>query len=105
MIYTNDSNFSKDVLLEGLPVLLEFFTPTCQPCRQMEPWLQKLEFDVAGRVKIVKIDSTKSPLATQFYGVRIAPTIMIFNGGDVLRTIRGKPPTPQHLYDLVAHYM
>ena len=96
MIYANDSSFSKEVLLEWLPVLLEFFTPTCQPCRQIEPWLQKLEFDVAGRVKIVKMDPTKSPLTSKFYGVRIAPTIMIFKNGDVLRTIQGKPPTPQH---------
>lgn len=105
MIIANDSNFGEEVLLAQPPVFVEFFTTTCQPCRQIEPWLQKLEFDCAGKIKFVKIDSSKSHHTAKQFRIKIAPTIMMFEKGEVARTILGKPPTPQHLYDFVQPYL
>lgn len=91
--------------MEDGPVLVEFFTTTCQPCRQMEPWLQKLEFDMRGRLKVVKVDSTRARLMCEFYGVKMAPTLIMFKNGEPLQMIQGKPPSPQRLYDFVEPYL
>lgn len=105
MIVVNDSNFAGTVLSGRTPVLVEFFTTTCQPCRALEPWLQKLEFDLQGQLKVVKVDAQRSPSLAQFYGAQMAPTLIVFKNGEPKQMIRGKPPTLQRLYDFVGPYL
>ncbi|MHC4431033.1 MAG: thioredoxin family protein [Planctomycetota bacterium] len=103
--HADDSNFQSEVLSHPGTVLVEFFTPTCQPCRQLEPWLRNLAQQFHGRLKVVKVDSTRSPMVSNHFGVRMAPTLIVFRGGQAMQAIQGKPPSPNRLVTFVQPYL
>ena len=90
--YADDSTFASEVLQHQGPVLVEFFTQSCVPCRRLEPLLRELASNLHGRLKVVKIDSERALQTAQNYGVRMAPTLMIFQHGEPRATINGMPP-------------
>lgn len=69
-------------------VLVDFYTPTCAPCKVMHPVLEELseEFD---DVKIAKVDVTKTPAASQVYGVMSVPTLMFMKDSQVKEIAKG----------------
>jgi len=84
-------DFAAEVQMHHGLVLVEFYTPSCGPCKQLEPHLRRLSDDLAGQVKVVKVNSNTSPQSVQTFGIQMAPTLMLFHGGRVLNVIRGNP--------------
>jgi len=105
VINADDNSFQQEVGNHRGAVLVEFVTPTCSACRQIEPWLQRLEQQLAGQLKIVKVDSTRSPGAAHAFGVRMAPTLIVFKNGQPMQAIQGKPPSPSRLMTFVQPYL
>lgn len=103
--HADDASFDDEVLQHRGPVLVEFFTTTCQPCRQIEPWLKSIAAQFSGRLKVVKVDSNKARGVSSFYGVRMAPTLVIFIDGKVMQVIQGKPPAQSRLVSFVQQYL
>jgi len=87
----DDSNFDQEVRQAHGPVLVEFFTPSCGPCRQLEPHLRKLAGDLSGRLKVVKVNSNQAQQTASKYGVRMAPTLILFKSGNPINAIQGNP--------------
>ena len=88
MLYeANDADFASEVQMHSGPVLVEFYTPSCGPCQQLEPHLRRLAEDLSGRLKVVKVNSNTSPSVSQAFGIRMAPTLVLFNGGRVVQVI------------------
>ena len=69
-------------------VLADFYTPTCQPCKQLIPVLEELHYKRPG-VRIVKIDVTQHHEAAQRLGIRCVPTVMVFEDNKVIGVLRG----------------
>jgi thioredoxin 1 len=103
--HVDDQSFHLEVEMSRGAVLVEFVTPTCSACRQIEPWLQGLAQQLAGQLKIVKIDSTRARRVAQAFGIRMAPTLIVFRNGQPMQTIQGKPPTPNRLFSFVQPYL
>jgi thioredoxin 1 len=103
--YADDHTFQQEVQMHRGAVLVEFVTPTCSACRQIEPWLQRLAQQLAGQLKIVKIDSTRARGVANAFGIRMAPTLIVFRDGQPMQTIQGKPPTPNRLLSFVQPYL
>lgn len=82
-------NFTQEVLQSPAPVLVDFWAEWCGPCKMIAPVLDELADEFAGRVRIgkVNIDDDQS-LATQ-YGVRAIPTLLLFQGGEVVQQMVG----------------
>ena len=89
--HADDHSFDQEVRQSHLPVLVEFFTPSCGPCRQLEPHLQKLANDFANLLKVVKVNSNQAQQTAMNYGVRMAPTLILFRNGTPLQAINGNP--------------
>ncbi len=89
--HADDSSFDQEVRQSRIPVLVEFFTPSCGPCRQLEPHLKKLAQDFAGHLKVVKVNSNLAQQTAMDYGVRMAPTLILFRGGTPVQAINGNP--------------
>ena len=87
-----DSNFSTDVLQAGVPVLVDFWAPWCGPCRQIAPTIDQLATENAGSVKVGKVNIDENPGTAQEYGVSSIPTLLVFNGGEVVNRLVGAQP-------------
>ncbi len=65
----------------GLPVLVDFYSPTCAPCMMMHPVVERLAERRKGEIMVVKVNTDQSPgLAAQF-GIRAVPTFIILSKG------------------------
>ena len=82
MVKVSKDNFQKEVLESDTVVVADFWASWCMPCKMMEPVLEKLGEDHAGKVKIAKINVDEEPeLSSQFNIVSI-PSLLIFKGGE-----------------------
>ncbi|MFE3459862.1 thioredoxin family protein [Nocardiopsis aegyptia] len=89
---TTDATFSEDVLRSDVPVLVEFTSDSCPPCRQLEPVLRSLADDLRGRMRIVQVDVPTSPNTTRDHNVMATPTMLLFQGGEPVRQLVGAQP-------------
>lgn len=76
-----DATFEKEVLKSTEPVVVDFFAEWCGPCKAMAPALDAVAKEMAGKVKVVKLDVDQNPQVTQRYGIQAMPTLMVFKGG------------------------
>lgn len=76
-----DADFSAEVLGATETVLVDFWAEWCAPCLAMDPILDTLAIELAGRVKIVKVDVASNPGIVSQYNVRNMPTLMVFKQG------------------------
>jgi thioredoxin len=77
----DEDSFPGEVLATEVPVLVEFGAKWCGPCRALEPILAALGEEGAGRWKIATVDIDESPTLARTYGVRGAPTVIVFARG------------------------
>ena len=84
-----DGNFESDVVQSYLPVLVDFWAEWCQPCKMLTPTIEELATEYEGKVKIGKVDTDSNREVSIKYGVSAIPTIMLFNGGEVVKKFVG----------------
>ena len=91
------ASFEREVVAASsrVPVVVDFWAPWCGPCRALGPVLEKAVADLAGRVKLVKVNSDESPeLAAQF-AVRSIPYVLAFKSGRPIAQFIGAQPEGQ----------
>jgi thioredoxin-like negative regulator of GroEL len=69
-------------------VLVEFWTPRCEPCRELRPQLQALAAEHQDLCAVVAVDADREPVAAERHGVRGFPTIVFFKRGRELHRLR-----------------
>ncbi len=90
-----DSTFEQEVLKSDTPVLVDFWAEWCGPCKLIGPSLEQISDEMAGKVKVVKVNIDENPLSPSKYGVRSIPTLLVFKGGQVAATKIGAAPKQQ----------
>ena len=85
------AEFDAEVLKSSQPVLVDFFTDGCGPCRMMSPVLQEMETEANGTFKIVKIDAAAEAALAASFRVSAVPAFLAFaNGACVSQTVGAK---------------
>lgn len=76
-----ENNYQQEVKNQAGRVLIDFYTPTCPPCRAMAPTLEQIATEQGDKLKVVKVDaSTESELASEF-GITAVPTFVLLSEG------------------------
>lgn len=85
-ISVTDQNFQSEVLSASEPVVVDFWAEWCGPCKMMSPIVDELSNELAGKVKVVKINIDENPNVPTQYGIRGIPTFMVFKSGQLVET-------------------
>ena len=76
-----DASFETDVIKSADPVVVDFWAEWCGPCRMIGPSLEEISDEMAGKVKIVKLNVDENPAVSAKLGIRSIPTLMLFKDG------------------------
>jgi thioredoxin 1 len=85
------------------PVIIDFYTDWCQPCKMMEPVLRKVKEKMGDRATILKLNIDKSEYYSQLYNIISVPTLIIFKQGKILWRKNGMASTEEILRHLNFH--
>ncbi|MEN8198651.1 MAG: thioredoxin domain-containing protein [Thermodesulfobacteriota bacterium] len=90
-----DSGFHSFITGASLPVMVDFYSPSCGPCQSIAPVIATLAREYLGRVIIGKLDTSVNPGTAMHYQIRGVPSLLFFKDGQVIDQIVGAPPAVQ----------
>jgi len=84
-----DDNFTKEVLENEGPVLVDFWAPWCMPCKMMGPMLEKADAKFDGKIKVCKVNVDEAPKTASSYQIMSIPTVAFFQNGKIVNQTVG----------------
>lgn len=91
-VTVTDTTFAAEVERSPLPVLLDMWAPWCGPCRMIAPMLEELAGEMAGRIRVAKLNIDENPGTAERFSVRSIPTLLVLDGGREIDRIVGAVP-------------
>ncbi len=90
-----DSDFQSFISGSSLPVMVDFYSPTCGPCKAIAPFISRIAKEYLGKVIIAKLDTSTNPGTAMHYKIRGVPSLLFFKNGQIVDQIVGAPPETQ----------
>jgi thioredoxin 1 len=77
----DDATFDREVLSSAVPVLVDFTTAWCGPCRALAPIVHRIAEERAGRLRVVTADGDQCVALAARLRIKGFPTLVLFAGG------------------------
>jgi len=97
-----EATFATEVLQSDKPVLVDFWAEWCGPCKMVAPILEEIAAEHPGIV-IAKLNVDENPQLAASYQVSSIPTMHVFQGGQIVKTIIGAKPKQALISDLAPY--
>ncbi len=88
----SDTDFQDFIQDIQLPALVDFFSPTCGPCRMLAPVIDSLARKYFGRLIVAKLDTSRNQMTAMHFQVRGVPTLLFFKNGQPIDQMVGAAP-------------
>jgi thioredoxin 1 len=102
------STFDEEVGSSETPMLVEFWAEWCPPCKAIAPVLEAIASEQRGGLRVCKINSDEFPEIAARYAVTSVPTLLVFDGGIVVKRLvgaRGKRHLLEELADVLREHV
>lgn len=97
-----DASFTDDVLMSEKPVIVDFWAEWCGPCKMVAPILEEIAAE-HDSVVIAKLNVDENPQTAAAYGITSIPTMNVYQGGQIVKTIIGAKPKAALIADLAPY--
>ena len=87
-----DASFAQDVLRSPVPVLVDAWAPWCGPCHMIAPVVDQLATELAGRIRVVKLNVDENPRTAAQFDLRSIPTLLVLKDGREVDRLVGVQP-------------
>ena len=103
LVDADDASFDAEAAA-SVPVLVDFWAEWCGPCKWVEPIVEQLAHDLAGKLKIVRVDIEAAPAVASRYGVQSIPTLMMLRDAARSTGLSGAS-SKRHLEEWLARHL
>lgn len=105
MLELDKDTFAAEVLEAEGPVLVDFWGPTCEPCKALMPHIEELAEKYGDQMKFTKLDTTKARRLAISHKVLGLPTIIVYKDGEKLEGLTGDACTVETIEELIKKYI
>lgn len=88
----DDDSFADVAERSSVPVLVDLDARWCGPCDRVSPALEQVAREMAGRVKLVKVDVNRCPKTTARFSAQTVPSLLVLRAGEVVNPRAGSAP-------------
>jgi len=92
ILEVTDDSFDSEIIDSEMPAMVDFWAEWCGPCKMVGPVVEELANEYKGKIKIAKMDVDQNRDTPAKFGIRNIPTLILFKGGEVAKTIIGAQP-------------
>ncbi|MFI1809273.1 thioredoxin [Streptomyces sp. NPDC020422] len=92
LVDAGDDDFAEVVERAAVPVVVDLWATWCGPCRMVSPALEQVARDLAGRIKLVKVDVDRNPQLSRRFDVQAVPTLLVLDKGETIARQAGAAP-------------
>jgi thioredoxin 2 len=96
-VNVTDGTFADEVERNSMPVLLDLWADWCGPCHMLAPVISQISSELAGRIKVAKLNIDENPRTAARFGVQSIPTLLVLKAGKEVDRLVGVQPKQEIL--------